>query len=84
MPLNKESKPDIDLNFINILIFTRYISLNVTVKIYKNTSKLTDRGRSDRKAPFLIATTPRCRRGEQLLSLDCSIYLWSLPYNVDC
>ena len=30
---------------------------------------------SDPKAPFSIATTPRCRRMAQLLSLDCSTYL---------
>ena len=37
----------------------------------------------DQKAPFSIATTLRCRGRRLPLSLDCSTYPWSIPYNAE-
>ena len=39
--------------------------------------------RGDLKAPFLIATTPRCRGGYYSLFPDWSTYPQSIPYNAD-
>ena len=38
----------------------------------------------DSKAPFLIATTPRCRGGCYSFSWIALFYPWSLPYNAEC
>ena len=38
----------------------------------------------DPKAPFLIATTPRCRGRALLYSRDCSTLPMILPYNTEC
>ena len=37
----------------------------------------------DQKAPFSIATTPRCR-GALILSFDCSTLTLIVPYNTEC
>ena len=36
------------------------------------------------KAPFSIATTPKCRGGRNSISWISSLYPWSLPYNAEC
>ena len=36
------------------------------------------------KAPFLIATIPRCRRGRNSFPWIDPLYSWSLPYNAEC
>ena len=38
----------------------------------------------DLKAPFSIATTPRCRGGYYSISWIASLYPWSLTYNAEC
>ena len=38
----------------------------------------------DLKAPFSIATTPKCRGGCYSIPWITSLYSWSLPYNVEC
>ena len=38
----------------------------------------------DPKAPFSIATTPRCRGGFYSIPWIAPLYLWSLPYNAEC
>ena len=39
---------------------------------------------SDRKAPFSIATTPRCRGGWYSIPWFATLYPWSLLYNAEC
>ena len=38
----------------------------------------------DLKAPFSIATTPRCRGGRYSFPRIDPLYPWSVPYNVEC
>ena len=39
--------------------------------------------KGDMKAPFLIATTPRCRGGSYSFPWIPPLYAWSLPYNAE-
>ena len=36
------------------------------------------------KAPFSIVTTPKCREGHYSFPWIVRLYLWSIPYNVEC
>ena len=38
----------------------------------------------DPKAPFSIATTPRCRGGHCSIPWIAPLKTWSLPYNAQC
>ena len=38
----------------------------------------------DRKAPFSIATTPRCRGGRYSFPLIAPLYAWYVPYIAEC
>ena len=40
--------------------------------------------KGDLKAPFSIATTPRCRGGHYSFPWIAPFYPWSLPYNAEC
>ena len=36
------------------------------------------------KAPFSIATTPKCRGGHNSFSWIAPLYPWYVPYNAEC
>ena len=36
------------------------------------------------KAPFSIATTPRCKGGHDSISWIHQLYPWSMSYNAEC
>ena len=38
----------------------------------------------DPKAPFSIATTPRCRGGYNFIPWIAPLYLWSISYSAEC
>ena len=38
----------------------------------------------DQKAPFSIATTPRCRGGRYSFPWIASLYPWYVPYIAEC
>ena len=38
----------------------------------------------DSKAPFSIATTPRCREGRYFFTMIDPFYSCSVPYNAEC
>ena len=38
----------------------------------------------DPKAPFLIATTPRCRGGHYSFPWIAPLYPWYIPYKAEC
>ena len=38
----------------------------------------------DPKAPFSIATTPRCRGGRYSIPRIAPLYPWTVPYNAEC
>ena len=46
--------------------------------------KLETEVEGDPKAPFSIATTPRCRGGRYSFSWIALLYPWSIPYNAEC
>ena len=50
--------------------------------IYK--SKLVTVVESDQKAPFSIATTPRCRGGRYSFSWIAPLYIWYIPNIAEC
>ena len=55
--------------------------------IYNNTIiilKLATIVEGDPKAPFSIATTPRCRGGRYSIPRIASLYPWTVPYNAEC
>ena len=39
--------------------------------------------KGDPKAPFSIATTPRCRGGRYSFPRIAPLYLWYVPYNTE-
>ena len=47
-------------------------------------SKLATLVKGDPKAPFSIATTPRCRGGCYTIPWISPLYPWSLPYSAEC
>ena len=38
----------------------------------------------DQKAPFSIATTPKCREGRYSFPWITPLYPWYVPYNAEC
>ena len=38
----------------------------------------------DPKAPFSIATTPRCKGGHYSFPWIAPLYPWYIPYNAEC
>ena len=52
--------------------------------IVKKVVKLATVVEGEPKAPFSIATTPRCRGGRDFFSWIAPLYPWSLPYNAEC
>ena len=49
-----------------------------------NISKLATIVEGDPKAPFSIATTPRCRGGRYSIPRIAPLYPWTVPYNAEC
>ena len=47
-------------------------------------SKLATIVEGDPKAPFSIATTPRCRGGRYSIPWIAPLYPWTVPYNAEC
>ena len=46
--------------------------------------KLATGVKDDPKAPFSIATTPRCRGERYSIPWIAPLYPWSIPYNAEC
>ena len=57
------------------------VILIVWVSIYV---KLVTVVEGDLKAPFSIATTPRCRGGRYAFAWIAPLYSWYVPYNAEC
>ena len=51
-----------------------------TIKV----NKLATIVEGDPKAPFSIATTPRCRGGRYSIPRIAPLYPWTVPYNAEC
>ena len=50
----------------------------------KSKVKLATIVKDDQKAPFSIATTPRCTGGRYSFSWIAPLYPWYVPYIVEC
>ena len=59
------------------------IVLYIYIYIYISKSKVSDHSKGKPKIPFLLATTPICRRGWYFLPGIAPVYPWSLPYNAE-
>ena len=71
---------------VNAVEFGFLIILNnihFVYTIFSNKVKLATAFESDQKAPFCIATTPRCRRGHYSFSLIAPLYSWYVLYIID-
>ena len=55
----------------------------IYIYIYAYT-KLATIVEGDPKAPFSIATTPRCRGGRYSIPWIAPLYPWTVPYNAEC
>ena len=60
-------------NPFNTYIYIKYIWFTLATK-----------KEGDPKAPFSIATTPRCRGGRYSFPWIAPLYPWSVPYNAEC
>ena len=54
------------------------------IKISKKLVKLATAVKGDQKAPFSIATTPRCRRGRYSIPRIATLNPWSSLYSPEC
>ena len=66
---------------ISIYIYIYIIILRKKI-IYKVVSKVIVK--SNPKAPFSIASTPRCRGRRYSFPWSAPLYPWSVPYNAEC
>ena len=76
-----------DISYKMLLKICVSISLMLSVQI-KNVSivkvKLVTVVKGDQKAPFSIATTPRCKGGRYSFSWIAPLYPWYVPYIAEC
>ena len=67
------------------LIYQFYIPYVLIWVIYNICKvKLATIVEGDPKAPFSIATTPRCRGGRYSIPRIAPLYPWTVPYNAEC
>ena len=59
-------------------------SLYIYIYIYISKVKLATIVEGEPKAPFSIATTPRCRGGRYSIPRIAPLYPWTVPYNAEC
>ena len=69
-----------------ILVDIRLVNIytNIYLFIYTYIYKLATIVEGDPKAPFSIATTPRCRGGRYSIPRIAPLYPWTVPYNAEC
>ena len=70
--------------FINNGLQYEYIDYCFSHDIYLYKVKLATLVKGDSKAPFSIATTPRCRGGHYSIPWIAPLYPWSIPYDAEC
>ena len=56
----------------------------MNVKMSISVAKLVTVVKGDPKAPFSVATTPKCRGGCYSFPWIASLYPWYVPYNAEC
>ena len=76
------------MSFVDLKMLRTIYSLTnhiyIYIYIYKLQVKLATIVEGDPMAPFLIATTPRCRGGHYSFPWIAPVYPWSLLYNAEC
>ena len=90
----QNSTSDMIWNYIIfLLMFSKFPNLEMNFQFGKQEKicmsklgkvKLVILVKGDPKAPFSIATTPRCRGGHYSISWITPLYPWSLPYSAEC
>ena len=60
------------------------IILKACVNCTKEKKNLVNLVKGDPKAPFSIATTPRCTGGRYSVPCMAPLYPWSLTYSAEC
>ena len=70
-------------NLLLVIYFQVFLSI-IDNYILSWKVKLATLVEGDPKAPFSIATTPRCRGGRYYFPWIAPLYPWSLPYNAEC
>ena len=74
--------PDGDTDFFDII--ARVFQENILALYMFIVVKLVTVVEGDQKAPFSIATTPRCRRGRLSFPWIAPLYHWYIPYINEC
>ena len=72
------------MRFYIIFYFSVLICLWPDIWYLEKKKKLATVVEGYSKAPFSIATTPRCREGRQSFPMIVPIYPWAVPYNAVC
>ena len=82
----RERKPRIQISNILFKTLCRIYLMAEGLRIYrlKVKVKLATLVEGDTKAPFSIATTPRCRGGCYSFPKIAPLYPWSSPYSAEC
>ena len=62
------------------MIWVQILDKNVYISLYVYATVV----KGDPKAPFSIATTPKCRGGRYSIPRIASLYPWTVPYNAEC
>ena len=81
-----EEKEDSEFVPVELCLKTDLVSLPARVEGLANISKvkLATIVEGDPKAPFSIATSPRCRGGRYSIPRIAPLYPWTVPYNAEC
>ena len=71
------------MTFIGIFNIVLKYNMYIYIYIYIYMCVLATIVEGDPKAPFSIATTPRCRGGHSIPWI-APLYPWTVPYNAEC
>ena len=71
------------LERIQIKLYRQNVSLSFNQTYFWVVVKSATAVEGDPKAPFSIATTPKCRRGRYSFPWITSLYSWYVPYNAE-
>ena len=70
-------------NTVTMVINNHITVIKFDIKLVSKV-KLATIVEGDPKAPFSIATTPRCRGGRYSIPRIAPLYPWTIPYNAEC
>ena len=79
-----KNKPHLIPFHVNIIVSLWTFLPTICIYMYICKVKLATIVEGDPKAPFSIATTPRCRGGRYSIPRIAPLYPWTVPYNAEC